>query len=164
MLVSHADRLDDIDGIIISKAKLRIIDLVIDPSLMGDLNVLLQVALLVCGVYAAEVHPMEAAVLLCFVPVGLRKKGRSYHEEKAYKCNWQTLLQTPTLGRLRQTHMHDLFLGYFHLPSDAMYYLCIQNGTQQGTDLKEDPEVVLFLAQPLQRHCPPAGAARLGVV
>ena len=38
-----------------------------------DLDVFLQVPLLVRRVYAGEVHPVETAVLLCFVPVGLQK-------------------------------------------------------------------------------------------
>ena len=40
---------------------------------VSDLYVILQVALLVRRVYAREVHAVEAAVLLCFVPVGLKK-------------------------------------------------------------------------------------------
>ena len=39
---------------------------------VSDLDVILQVALLVRRVYAREVHAVEAAVLLCFVPVGLK--------------------------------------------------------------------------------------------
>ena len=45
-----------------------------DTLLTVGLNVFLQVPLLLGRVYAGQVHPVEAAILLGLVPVRLRKK------------------------------------------------------------------------------------------